>query len=245
MTADCDGFTHQESCSRGGKHHKWLGPIMASFRGRRTGAILLVHLTRDTVKPHRSVALLFLVSPMALASAGAALAQPRPIDTQHSMVTVRVFKSGLFRAFADNHVIQAPIGEGSVDESGTPHVNLAVDAARMRVTDPGLSPADRDEVQARMLGPDVLDTNRFSKIFFNSTDVRPLEPDRWLVHGNLDLHGRVRQVVIKVVRENGRYTGSTTLLQSDFGISPISIVGGTVKVKDEVTIEFDIVTADR
>jgi hypothetical protein len=33
------------------------------------------------------------------------------------------------------------------------------------------------------------------------------------------------------------------LRQSDFGILPISIAGGTVKVKDEVTIEFDIVTA--
>jgi polyisoprenoid-binding protein YceI len=96
-----------------------------------------------------------------------------------------------------------------------------------------------------MLGPDVLDASKFPQIWFNSTEVRPLEPDRWLIHGNLDLHGRVRPVVVKVVRENGRYRGSTTLLQSDFGISPISIVGGTVKVKDEVTIEFDIVTAAR
>jgi hypothetical protein len=31
--------------------------------------------------------------------------------------------------------------------------------------------------------------------------------------------------------------------QSDFGMTPIRIAGGTVKVKDDVTIEFDIVTA--
>jgi len=30
------------------------------------------------------------------------------------------------------------------------------------------------------------------------------------------------------------------LKQRDFGIAPISIAGGTVKVKDEVLIEFEI-----
>jgi hypothetical protein len=28
-----------------------------------------------------------------------------------------------------------------------------------------------------------------------------------------------------------------------FGITPVSVAGGTVKVKDELTIEFDILTA--
>jgi hypothetical protein len=36
-------------------------------------------------------------------------AQHRVIDTEHSTITVHVFKSGLFRAFADDHVIQAPV----------------------------------------------------------------------------------------------------------------------------------------
>ena len=43
-----------------------------------------------------------------LAVAAPTSAQPRRIDVQKSMLTVRVFKSGLFRAFADDHVIQAP-----------------------------------------------------------------------------------------------------------------------------------------
>jgi hypothetical protein len=32
------------------------------------------------------------------------------------------------------------------------------------------------------------------------------------------------------------------LKQTDFGITPISIGGGTVKVKNELRIDFDIVT---
>lgn len=44
-----------------------------------------------------------------LAIARSSEAQPRAIDPKRSTVTVRVFKSGLFRAFADDHVIEAPL----------------------------------------------------------------------------------------------------------------------------------------
>ena len=54
---------------------------------------------------------------LALPAAGSA--EERLIDTERSTVTVRVFKSGLFRAFADNHIIQAPLAEGSLDDPPT------------------------------------------------------------------------------------------------------------------------------
>src|SRR3982751_4290181 len=107
----------------------------------------------------------------------------RAIDAERSTVTVRVFKSGLFRAFADDHVVTAAIVEGTLDDSTTPHVELVVDASRMHVLDPSLSAKDREQVQARMLGPEVLDTNRFPQIRFRSTSVQPAEKDHWLVHG--------------------------------------------------------------
>jgi polyisoprenoid-binding protein YceI len=172
-------------------------------------------------------------------------AERRTIDAERSTITVRVFKSGLFRAFADNHVIQASTLEGSVDDSATSRVELVVDVHRMRVLDPALSPKDREDVQARMLGPEVLDADRFGQIRFRSTAVQQVEVDRWLVRGDLDLHGQIHQVAVKVARENGRYKGSTTLRQTEFGITPIRIAGGTVKVKDEITIEFDIAVVDR
>jgi hypothetical protein len=44
-----------------------------------------------------------------------------------------------------------------------------------------------------------------------------------------------------VAREaRGRYVGRFALKQRDFGITPVSIAGGTVRVKDELKIEFDI-----
>jgi hypothetical protein len=33
--------------------------------------------------------------------------------------------------------------------------------------------------------------------------------------------------------------------QTDFGIVPISIAGGTVKVKDEIKVDFDIVVTEQ
>jgi hypothetical protein len=43
-----------------------------------------------------------------------------------------------------------------------------------------------------------------------------------------------------VTLKGEHYRGSATLRQTDFGIKPLTVAGGTVKVKDEVKIEFEI-----
>jgi hypothetical protein len=172
-------------------------------------------------------------------------AQPRALDPKRSTVTVRVFKSGLFRAFADDHVIEAPLAEGSLDDSATPIVHIAIDVRGMRVLDPNLPAKDRQEVQTRMLGPEVLDGDRFPHIRFRSVATQRGDSGRWSVRGELEVHGQTHPVTVNVVQEQGHYKGSTSLKQSEFGITPISIAGGTVKVKDEIKIDFDIVTTER
>jgi polyisoprenoid-binding protein YceI len=99
----------------------------------------------------------------------------------------------------------------------------------------------RAQVQMRMLGAEVLDAGRFPEIRFDSEAVERAAPDGWLVHGQLSLHGQTRRLAISVKRDQGHYKGSVTLKQTDFGITPISIAGGAVKVKDELNVEFDIV----
>ncbi len=177
------------------------------------------------------------------ASAAPGSADERLVDTERSTVTVRVFKSGLFRAFADDHIIQAPLEEGTLDDP--PHIQIVIDARRMRVLDPSLSAKDRQYVQARMLGSEVLDVNRFQRITFHSLAIERLNSGRWLVRGELELHGQFREMTVNVLLQNGRYKGSATVRQSDFGIVPISIVGGTIRVKDEVRVDFDIAVAER
>jgi polyisoprenoid-binding protein YceI len=60
------------------------------------------------------------------------------------------------------------------------------------------------------------------------------------VHGNLTLHGRERPVSFEVVLKEDHYRGSLPLKQTDFGMKPVTVAGGTVKVKDDVKIEFEI-----
>ena len=166
-------------------------------------------------------------------------AQDRPIDTANSKLRVLAFKSGLFSGFADNHEVEAPIVEGIINETAS-RVRFVVDAQKMKVLDPHLSPEKRQQVQERMLGPEVLDATRFPQITFESTNVEPAGQDQLLVRGQLSLRGVTRTVSASVHKQDGRYVGTCTLKQRDFGIKPISVAGGTVKVKDELKIEFDI-----
>lgn len=45
---------------------------------------------------------------------------------------------------------------------------------------------------------------------------------------------------VEVILKDERYRGSATLEQTDFGITPVTVAGGTVKVKNEVRVESDI-----
>jgi hypothetical protein len=173
----------------------------------------------------------------------AAQSEVRAIDVRRSALRIRVFKSGLFSAFAHNHEIEAPIAQGRVELSESPSVTLLVDARKLRILDPGLSADKRVEVQKTMDGPQVLDSSRFPEISFRSTAIEKMGADHWTVRGNLTLHGQTRPVAVQVAFRDGDYQGSATLKQRDFGIAPVSIAGGTVKVKDEVKIEFDIILA--
>jgi len=167
-------------------------------------------------------------------------AASRTIDTEKSVMTVRVFKAGLFSGFAHDHQISAPIQEGSFDQAN-PSVQLKVDARKLRVVDKDVSDKDRAEIQQTMLGPKVLDSERFPEIRFRSTRVEHITDRKWLVHGELSVRGQTGPVNVDVREENGRYRGTAELKQKDFGITPISLGGGTIKVKNELRVEFDIV----
>lgn len=175
-----------------------------------------------------------------LAPPSIASSDAREIDSAHSKITVRVSKSGFLSAFAHNHEIQAPIQSGQVKESGDLSVVLRVDAGKLRVMDPEASESTRNQIQETMLGPQVLDTGRFSEIQFQSTAIEAKGPAHWIVHGNLTLHGAERPITFEVILKGDHYRGSASLKQTDFGMKPVTVAGGTVKVKDEVQIEFEI-----
>ena len=168
-----------------------------------------------------------------------AFGQTREMDREKSVLTVRVYKTGLFSAFAHDHEIRAFIQSGGFDEQKR-SVEFQVKSGELKVIDPGASENERSTVQHTMLGPKVLDSERFSLIQFHSTSVAPAGEGKWTVQGDLTLHGQTRPVRVDVQGAGGHYRGTARLLQTQFGMVPVSIGGGAVKVKDEVRIEFEI-----
>jgi len=189
--------------------------------------------------PHVVFALLLVFNLLWWYAPAARAATPVEIDTERSSLTIRVYKTGLFAAFAHDHEIHAPVQHGSFDEEQQT-VEFTVNARELRVIDPGVSQSDRSEIQSTMLGPKVLDSEKFQEIKFHSTKVERVGAGKWTVQGDLTLHGQTRPVKVDVQGERGRYRGSALLRQKDFDIAPVSIAGGSVKVKDEIRIEFEI-----
>jgi polyisoprenoid-binding protein YceI len=160
-----------------------------------------------------------------------------------SIITIHVHKTGLFSGLGHNHTITAPVTRGKIDPKGLA-VQIIVLTQEMKVVDPEVSASDRAEIQSTMLGPKVLDSAKFPEIRFTSLQIAPISAARFRVTGKLDLHGVSRDVTLEVTGGTERYRGQTKLKQTDFGIQPVSVAGGTIKVKDEIEIEFDMSAAD-
>jgi hypothetical protein len=52
-------------------------------------------------------------------------------------------------------------------------------------------------------------------------------------------------LIVNVTREGEAYIGTVSIKQTEFGIQPIKIAGGVVRVKDELKINFKVYTASR
>jgi hypothetical protein len=163
-------------------------------------------------------------------------------NTPRSTITIHAHKAGLFSGFAHDHVITAPIASGTLDAKAMT-IQLTVAAKQMKVADPGVSEKDRAEIQSTMLGPKVLDPDKYPEIRFQSTHVEKIG-DHYRVTGKLELHGASRELSFDVTGGPDRYQGKTKFKQTDFGMEPISLGGGTIKVKDELEIEIDVYSAD-
>ncbi|MFL6354836.1 MAG: YceI family protein [Bryobacteraceae bacterium] len=125
-------------------------------------------------------------------------------------------------------------------DSAAHHIELHIKSGSLRVHNPNTSERDRDEIQKTMLGSDVLDVEHYPEIVFRSTGIEPAGSYCWKVRDDLTLHGQTRPVTVEVSGISGHYVGASRLKQTQFGIKPVKVAGGAIKVKDEVRIEFDI-----
>jgi len=173
------------------------------------------------------------------------------VDASRSRFTVQAFASGLFSAFGHNPTIairgfggDARCVPGTLEAAS---LLMLVQADLLAVTDK-VSEKDRREIE-RMMREEVLEAARYPEIVFMSTNIsaRQMTEGQYQANivGNLSLHGVTRNCPIAAkLTVNGdslRAQGEFSLSQSDYRIKPISVVGGTLKVKDELKFSFDIV----
>ena len=172
------------------------------------------------------------------------------IDPDMSRFTVRAFATGLLAAMGHSPTIavrdftgQAEFTSDSLDAAA---LHIKIKTGSLSVTD-NVSDKDRREIE-RTMNQDVLETARYPEILFESSKVSASKvgDGQYLVNmvGDLSLHGVTNSeplsAQVAVTGDILRAHGEFSLLQTAYGIKPVSIAGGSLKLKDELKCSFDI-----
>jgi polyisoprenoid-binding protein YceI len=175
---------------------------------------------------------------------------------ERSQFTVQAFAEGFLSSFGHDPVIRIRDFTGEVeftpDAPSEASVSVTIKADSL-AADESIKEKDRLEIE-RMMREQVLETGEYPEIVFKSTNVSAsrLGQNRYRARiiGDLQLHGATQknlwiQAEVAMSAEQAlRAQGGFSLKQTDFGIKPVSVVGGTMKVKNELKFTFDI-TAEK
>ena len=174
------------------------------------------------------------------------------LDPATSKFTVQAFAEGLLSAFGHDPVFgvkdfqgEASFVPGTFENAS---LRLTINAHALAVvTD--VKEKDRHDIES-MMREGVLETAKYPEIAFQSTNVSlsRLGEGRYRarVIGDLTLHGVTQKNVwisgeVTTSKDSLRAKGDCSLKQTDYKIKPVSVAGGTLKIKNEVKCSFDIV----
>ena len=172
------------------------------------------------------------------------------IDAAGGRFTVHAFAGGMlsFAGHNPSFAVRKYGGEIQFDADNSTVVSMLLIAqAESLSLLTKVSDKDRREIEGTMR-EEVLETAKFPEIIFVSKDVsmKEISKGKYAVTANgiLSLHGESLKKTLKAeARINGESllaNGEIALNQSDFNIEQTKALGGTLKVKDEVKITFEI-----
>jgi polyisoprenoid-binding protein YceI len=173
------------------------------------------------------------------------------VDARASRFTVQAFATGLLSAMGHNPRIGIRTFTGEVDfsadavQAGGFRLNLKSNS--LGVLD-DISDKDRREIE-KMMNEQVLEASRYPDIVYEAPNVTIARIDGSLfsatLAGALSFHGVTHDQSITarvaVFDEMIRASGEFSLNQSDYGVKPISVAGGALKIKDELKFSFEMV----
>ena len=184
-----------------------------------------------------------------------ATAQTRTYTIAPSESSFWVFagKAGLLSGFAHDHEIgvKSFSGKVTIPPSGAAggSLQLDIETKSLVVLDKKPSEEDKKKIFDAMHN-EVLESARHATIAFRSVSVSDLKPAggndySFTLNGDLTLHGVTKRIAVPVTLtvtpQELRALGKYTLKQTDYGIKPYSAAGGTIRVKNEVIVHFNIV----
>ena len=172
------------------------------------------------------------------------------IDAARSSFTAQAFAEGMLSFMGHNPTFAVRKYGGEIqlapDNTAVESMLLIAQAASLSLMDK-VSEKDAAEIENTMRA-EVLEISRFAEIIFVSKDIsmRQIEGTKYAVqiNGVLSLRGEKRNqslnVEASIVGTTITAKGSFRLKQSDYKIKQVKALGGTLKVKDEVEISFNI-----
>ncbi len=172
-------------------------------------------------------------------------------DPAKSLIQIHLDTAGALGFVGHAHLIQTPLQQGTLiyaaQDPGKSSVELAVNAKALQVIDPKMSAKDRAKIQATMESDRVLDVQHYPQIKFKSLRIEPMGADHLRVIGNLTIRGQTHSVVVEAgLQQAGsllKAEGQSRFKQTTFGIQPVTAGLGTVRVRDEMTISFQVFAA--
>lgn len=204
-------------------------------------------------KSVNQIAVLFVLLLLTATAQTQSKSRTYTIVAGESSFWVFVAKTGLLSGLAHDHEIgvKSFTGKIVVPEAGASagSLDLDINAQSLAVLDKKPSEEDKKKIYSSMHN-EVLESAKYQKISFKSVsvaDVKQAGADTYsfTLNGDLTLHGVTKRIAValtaKITPQQLRASGKYTLRQSDYGIKPYSAAGGTIKVKNEVIVNFDIV----
>lgn len=129
-------------------------------------------------------------------------------------------------------------------------LTVEVDSLQVRSGDGGLTPLSGPEkALVRSNALKCLDCQRYPRISFAATDITATD-DGYRLDGRLDIHGQTHphtvDVAVAVADIDGarRLRVESTVRQTGYGVKPFSLLMGSLKVADDVTVSFTAAVAD-
>lgn len=176
------------------------------------------------------------------------------ISPNESLVTIEVWRAGTLARLGHDHVVASHDLHGYValDEGRAdlimPLAKLAVDEPALRA-EAGFDTQPTSEAiegtRHNMLTK-VLDADRYP---FALIHVTRSDPAASTLHVSITLHGVTRTFDVPAQIETGsnliRVSGQLALNQTDFGMTPFSVLGGAIQVQDRMDLHFRIVADKR